>query len=76
MSFSDSSDHASEVEDRLKEYELQRIRQARNKASSMPPSGYCYYCSSSVATPKLWCDSDCREDWERLEKMKRIEGKR
>jgi len=74
MGFSDSADHAMEVEDKLKEYELQRIRQARSKASNMPYSGYCYYCSSPVSSPKLWCDSYCREDFEREQRILKISG--
>jgi hypothetical protein len=74
MGFSDSADHAVEVEDRLKEYELQRIRQNRAK-SGLPFCGACYYCSTEVSQPRLWCDAYCRDDFEREQRILTMSGK-
>lgn len=73
MGFSDPVDHSIEVEDRLKDYEIQRVRnQAR---INTPYTGMCYFCGSEVQEPKLFCDVDCKTDYEQLQKMKRIAGK-
>ena len=39
----------------------------KNKKDPGPaPCGFCYNCQSSIAPGERWCDSDCRQDWERL----------
>jgi len=72
--FSDPVDHSTEVEERMLEYEIQRVRQQAKM--STPYTGACHFCGSEVSEPKLFCNSDCREDWEHLQKMKKINGKR
>ena len=75
MGYSDSADHAMEVEDILKEYELQRIKRATAKSASPPYCGACYYCSLSVPAPRAWCDAGCRDDWEREQRILKQSGK-
>ena len=47
----------------------------RDKGRGLLFSGYCYYCFERVHSPYLFCDNDCRADWEREQRMKRIEGR-
>lgn len=28
-------------------------------------TGFCLFCDADVAEGLRWCDSDCRDDWER-----------
>jgi YHS domain-containing protein len=68
------ADRSNETEDLLKEYTLQRIRNDKAKAS-LPYSGACYYCSSDVPQPKVFCSTDCRDDFEREQRLLKIAGR-
>jgi len=60
----DIADHASEVE-------LLRITAAlasRNK-STLPFIGACHNCDERLERGSF-CDSDCRDDWEKEQKLK------
>ncbi len=39
-----------------------------------PACGYCYNCSEFVGPEERWCDSDCRDDWEKLMKARKSRG--
>jgi len=73
MGYSDFVDHSVETEDRLRDYEIQRVR--RQAKVTLPYTGVCYFCESEVHSPKVFCDADCRTDFEHMQKMKRIAGK-
>jgi hypothetical protein len=73
MGFSDVADHATEMEERLRGYEIQKVRE-QTKVSTKH-TGACLYCGSVVESPKLFCDTDCRTDYEFEQKMKKINGK-
>lgn len=42
------------------------VKQARNAGPEIKPNGECHFCKEPVETPKLFCDSDCAVDWERV----------
>lgn len=44
------------------------------KGKTIKARGSCHYCAEHVGFPNLFCDLDCREDWEREQKMSGIEG--
>lgn len=50
------------------------IEHHRKVKSSLLPVGYCHWCDSPVKASQLFCDSECREDWESEQRMKRIGG--
>ena len=58
---SDNLDIASDRE------ELARsMAQTLRKPTGPAPMGACFYCAASVRDGVRWCDSDCRDEWERL----------
>lgn len=68
---SDIFDAASEDEDWQREH-LIAIARAKNKP--IIETGHCIYCDESIQKGRF-CDSECREDYELEQKMKRIAGK-
>ena len=39
------------------------------KREHLPPKGRCYNCDESVPVPHRFCDADCRDDWEKRNKV-------
>jgi len=70
----DKADRATAEVDALKDKKIEDIR--RNAKKSLLYSGFCYYCYERVHSPHLFCDLDCREDWEFEKRMMSIEGHR
>ena len=33
-------------------------------------TGYCLFCGEPLEKGRRWCDAYCRDDWEKLNKMK------
>lgn len=53
----------------LAEFHLQSA--LNNKAPEGPGhTGFCLNCDEPLSFPERWCDSDCREDWDRLNKAR------
>jgi hypothetical protein len=69
----DMLDKAQQNIDDLTEYTIKNIR-AQTK-SSLIFSGFCYYCDETVHSPHIFCDLDCRDDWEREKRLKQIAGR-
>ena len=62
----DDMDRAAEYEQRMLEAAL-RVRKPEPK-----PCGYCHNCGSSVGTARLlFCDEDCRDDYEHRKRCSR-----
>lgn len=61
---SDPSDLATERERLYREAAL-RAR----KPMGPKPSGFCLNCGEPVRPPRRWCDKDCRDDWEMVERI-------
>ena len=59
---SDFADDASEQEEMERELS---IAFHRKKTHGLLPVGSCHFCNSQVASTLLFCDGDCRDDWER-----------
>lgn len=58
----DIYDQATEREE--KEREL-CLALARSNNQKLLPKGECFNCSEALAPPCLFCDVDCRDDWQR-----------
>ena len=43
--------------------------------SSLPATGACYWCGDDIAPGYLFCCGDCRQDWDKAQRMRRITGK-
>lgn len=68
----DEFDRASEAE------QIDRdlcIAQARRYGGALLPVGACHYCDSLLRADKLFCDAECRDEWER-ERIARIRNGR
>lgn len=48
------------------------LANSMNRSVNSPvATGFCLNCDDAIERPKRWCDSDCRDDWQRLENAKR-----
>lgn len=43
---------------------------ASRKAEGPAPTGHCLNCETALPEGHRWCDTSCREDWERLVRAK------
>lgn len=50
-------------------------QQRESAKSHLKPNGYCYFCGEELEQGKLFCDKDCRDMYEKEQKMKRIQGR-
>ena len=57
MDIADNAD--KQVED------FQRYSAMTKKPEGPAPTGACLYCDEALALPKRWCDSDCRDAFEK-----------
>lgn len=70
---SDVFDQATEREERDREAAVER---ARRQAALLPYVGHCLFCGESLPEPRRFCDADCRDGHERVEKQRNIQGRR
>jgi predicted nucleic acid-binding Zn ribbon protein len=47
----------------------------RRRHATLPAVGACYSCAEPVDDGRRFCDADCRQDWERAEKARRMNGR-
>lgn len=62
---------------RLTEETIQRgIDEARAKAKKreLKPTGRCHWCEERIGRDQLFCDHDCRDDWQNEQDRKRRNG--
>lgn len=56
--------------------EIFRKASLSQKAPEGPPAtGYCFNCDAHLAPKQRWCDVNCRADWEKVERAKRMAPK-
>lgn len=60
----------SEREDDLEQQTIelhfqQAMHQSKKKVVTLQPTGECYNCDEKVEIDKLFCDADCRDDYEK-----------
>lgn len=56
----DDFDRASDQE------EMQRVQALNLRKQEAPAStGFCLYCEEDVPPSRRWCDTDCRDAWEK-----------
>ena len=58
----DIFDQASEQEEMLRNA---AISNARVPIQKILPIGKCYNCEESLGDEHLFCDADCRDDWQK-----------
>jgi len=57
----DIYDQATEKEEQERMLSLQAVR---SRQPSILPKGHCYNCDLSLDDRSLFCDGDCRDDWQ------------
>lgn len=45
------------------------------RQASLPAIGVCYSCAERVDEGRRFCDADCLQDWERVERARRLNGR-
>jgi hypothetical protein len=68
----DKIDEAQALIENVTENRITRVRSRVGK--TLLYSGFCYYCYERVHSPHIFCDLDCRDDYEREQRMNKIEG--
>lgn len=65
----------ADIIDQANEQELLQISVAlaSRKTTSLPFVGACHNCDETLGAGGF-CDSDCRDDWEKEQKMKALRG--
>lgn len=67
----DDIDKAQELEQKHREAALSRAKgKQRLKAT-----GFCYYCNSDVLKGYTFCDAECRDDYEKEQRLLKLSGK-
>lgn len=56
----------------LAEQQLQDALQKARKVNRTKPTGFCKNCSNAVGDKKIFCDDECREDYEWYTKRKSV----
>jgi len=58
------------------EVELNLQLSLQRKEPSLAATGICHFCSEQVTEGQKFCDSDCEEDWRRLQwqRSQRVRG--
>lgn len=67
------SDHADLSDARIEQAVTEGVRKVR-AAARMQSCGRCYFCEEQVPDARLFCDADCRDDYEREEAARRRAG--
>ena len=68
---SDIIDNANDQAEMILQMELKRKREAGPEAT-----GACLACDEVVPEGARWCDGDCRDDYERIVRAQRRNGRR
>lgn len=66
--YADPMDRATVESERLLEEQLRVARSA--KPISLPATGKCHNCDGGVQPTHRFCDSDCRDDYERMKRSR------
>lgn len=69
---SDTVDQASKVEEMFTQRGIEMARQASKVR--LPFTGACHDCGAAVEEPRRFCDEECAEEYEYVQKRKRANG--
>lgn len=64
------SDEVDVSNDRWEWYVSMKIRENAASKTVADYTGACLYCEASVPEGHRWCDADCRDAWQKLNKEK------
>lgn len=69
----DAIDLAADAAEQFNENSIQSVRDRAHV--KLLHSGACRYCESVVAAPLIFCDVECRDDWEREKRITELRGR-
>ena len=72
---SDESDRATELEEAERDFLVSQARRAARNPG-IKPKGACHFCGEDVPEPRLFCDSDCADGFDKLQSARRRNGYR
>lgn len=59
----------------LNDFTEERLSAFRSKVhQSLTPVGSCYYCEEDLPPGRIFCDAQCRDDYEREQRLRRMHG--
>lgn len=50
---------------RQQEVVMKSLLSVRKEVPDIKPTGRCHYCDEDIEEPKLFCDGDCADDFEK-----------
>lgn len=69
---SDNVDHTNNVTELF----LREAMSNRNKArQQLIPTGLCYYCEEDVKSGELFCNQNCRDDYDDEQRRLKLSGR-
>jgi len=72
--FADEIDRASALEEENRKRMIDAARNAVKSANSLSYCGFCYFCGEEVRNPKIFCDKECADSYERMQAARRRIG--
>jgi hypothetical protein len=68
----DIIDDANDLADLYQELQIKKAR-AQLNVNKFEHTGFCINCEEVVKSPRIFCDGDCRDDFERRKKYAKNE---
>lgn len=72
--FSDPADEAAHIEEQFTQRSIEAVLRAGNQPQ-LPFTGRCHDCGDTVQDPRRFCDEECAQEWEYVQKRKRANGR-
>jgi len=69
-----SMDIADYADEHMAQVQAARIAEIRSKTGPKP-TGRCFYCGAPLEPEQLFCDADCRDDYEFEQAAKERKGR-
>lgn len=69
----DQIDRAQQDIEQLEEVRNEMLL-ATNLQKDAEETGFCLLCGEPLIPGRRWCDADCRDEWEREQKLKQNKG--
>lgn len=68
-------DQFDEATAREEKYREAALKNALTVTTKMQPTGHCHWCDEATPPEALFCDADCRDQFDRQLKRQRIAGR-
>lgn len=72
MTYPDEIDRASHLEEMERQHALDGVRRAASQA--LNPTGACHFCEDVVGDTDNFCDTECRDLYQREQDARRRNG--